>query len=1063
MNRDVTPSRYSALVVPFDFEVWPDHSTYTQAGPRAGVPVPTDGEGASRMALGARGVQTADLQVRAQRGGFATRDAEESGAAFVWRDSTSTGSSTTYGAWRGWDPPRNVTRFDAPIVAESGAGTIRYTKKPSAVVCADGTVLMAVEVRDTSAASPYQIAIWRRSGASDSWARVTSPYGQTAAPTWDLCPCLVALDSGRIVLYYVLYDSVLVAGAISAWYSDDYGTTWSFVGDGLADTNPGATITSLTGAQKDGVILLNAFTSSTGDIYQFASTDFGNSLLLVEHWATPAPLPVLAVSTTATPSGFCVVINGGYTATGTYAYRLGDAFQLLSTTTPTLVKAGITNTPYVGVACDEAGVLYAYVFQTSYLDPSYSFDDGASWQGYQGPAYTFDYAGSVAFTLDSYCVVPVRGQVLVIGSYTAGSTTYGGIRVWSCGGYSTLTMPRYGRTFLPKALQGWPGTWHPINLPERVGWTRTATPPATIASIATGALVITTNAEQEWYSQTPTTTNVAGLMARFVIEVGVGAAFADGLSALLRLDDGANRFGVRLQWTTTQWRLVDDVTAATIGVAQNYTGRVEIIVGINVPAATAATAGTVRSWARRVDVTSQSGVREFSAGPTTTTLGRAATSTGHRIQWGHRAAGTYTSTWYEVAWSYGSTSININLSQGQTSPDDLFARPFASSGTGAYVGSGVSIEARGGPTWLGEAWNIKRRYDYGIERATSFPSPRHAWVSTTNSETLAVYWGTDGTQNYTSRGLIAIYLGNCNAETVQVKYRDVAGASWTLLGTANRCVGLTGLGFDQRNASVRPTTDAGIFLRANEFAGSWFVDVTAGLQRQISSHPEGRWSSAAPLRTTLHLSAALGTTTGRTGGKIVPKDTIILVDLSNIDTPALQLVLAKTSTADAVQCGVLKVGKVVGLGQRYDWGRTIDLDLAGTEVAEARDRTQRSLAAAPPRRAVSVAWAETAIDQTDVDRNGDPDYILGAGQAVAGVSSTAYTLEGVAREMDGADTPLVYVPSLSPVVGSLAVLNRRHEMLYGRLTGNMSIETVLGEENDDELVRVATLTMQEEV
>ena len=101
MNRDVTPPRYSALVVPFDSEVWPDHTTLTQAGPRAGVPVPVDGEGASRFALAARGTQTGDLQVRSQRGGFASRDAEESGAGYVWRDATTIGSTTTYGSWRG--------------------------------------------------------------------------------------------------------------------------------------------------------------------------------------------------------------------------------------------------------------------------------------------------------------------------------------------------------------------------------------------------------------------------------------------------------------------------------------------------------------------------------------------------------------------------------------------------------------------------------------------------------------------------------------------------------------------------------------------------------------------------------------------------------------------------------------------------------------------------------------------------------------------------------------------------------------------------------------------------
>ena len=69
----------------------------------------------------------------------------------------------------------------------------------------------------------------------------------------------------------------------------------------------------------------------------------------------------------------------------------------------------------------------------------------------------------------------------------------------------------------------------------------------------------------------------------------------------------------------------------------------------------------------------------------------------------------------------------------------------------------------------------------------------------------------------------------------------------------------------------------------------------------------------------------------------------------------------------------------------------------------------------------------------------------------------------MAREIDGADTPIVYLPSVAPMVGSLAVLNRRHQLLYGRIASDISIENVLGEEGDSELVRVATMSILEEV
>ena len=168
MSRDITPSRYSALVVPFETEIWPDHTTITQAGPRAGVPVPVDGEGASRLALAARGTQTGDLQVRTQRGGFATRQARadsggtlrlDNGAAFIWRTATTVGGTTTYGDWRGWDPPRAVTRYQSIVACDNTATPTRYTKDPHAIRLASGNILVACEAHVPAAASPYQVAV----------------------------------------------------------------------------------------------------------------------------------------------------------------------------------------------------------------------------------------------------------------------------------------------------------------------------------------------------------------------------------------------------------------------------------------------------------------------------------------------------------------------------------------------------------------------------------------------------------------------------------------------------------------------------------------------------------------------------------------------------------------------------------------------------------------------------------------------------------------------------------------------------------------------------------------
>jgi hypothetical protein len=86
---------------------------------------------------------------------------------------------------------------------------------------------------------------------------------------------------------------------------------------------------------------------------------------------------------------------------------------------------------------------------------------------------------------------------------------------------------------------------------------------------------------------------------------------------------------------------------------------------------------------------------------------------------------------------------------------------------------------------------------------------------------------------------------------------------------------------------------------------------------------------------------------------------------------------------------------------------------------------------------------------------------LKAGASDAG---TAYAVEGLIRDtaVAGSTTPILYVPAIPPGSG-LRALHRRHEFLYGRIVSDVSLETVQGEENDSEMVRIATIAIREEV
>lgn len=114
------------------------------------------------------------------------------------------------------------------------------------------------------------------------------------------------------------------------------------------------------------------------------------------------------------------------------------------------------------------------------------------------------------------------------------------------------------------------------------------------------------------------------------------------------------------------------------------------------------------------------------------------------------------------------------------------------------------------------------------------------------------------------------------------------------------------------------------------------------------------------------------------------------------------------------------------------------------------------------RRTASIAWTEP-IDTTRLyDLN--PDYwkvsnTAGA-QPVANYGDP-YLMNGIFRYLSNKE-PLVYLPSI-PKDPSLdqVLLNHREEHMLARTTGEVSVESVIGEERVSEMFRVATVNLEE--
>ncbi|MFA5895895.1 MAG: sialidase family protein, partial [Thermoplasmata archaeon] len=511
--------------------IWSAHSSYTQAGPMAGLAVydPTTTD----LVLSATGTQTTatTLQVYSLDPGLVLD------GSYCWKLSTAS-------LWYGWETPITLSGWEAWEWTDgSGPLGILSTAKPHALTLPDGSVLCVVEAVRTvpGPITTYEVLCYKRNpttGAiTSSVVRLTS-----SAPVDGKHPCLLRNpNSGRLLCY-----SWLEAGAtaqVYVCYSDDDGATWSvatrhgiktcqnYVGsakDAFVDTSsaPGAGAAGFALGRlracwgRGGVMLLAGLvannTSHAQDyLVQFASTDDGAVFNEVGRSG------YAAVGPTSGAVWFDVVWNGSVFVVGMIedAYGFPTAKRIPSvdsdisqwpeiTVTPTgFATTAYWGTPYAGPITDsdcslvlsDSGEIYflgRIPGLTSECPIFVSTDGGITWRQLGN--------APVGLAIESYGQWWTCGDSATHPKGLAGTWQHGRILClhnWDAapgnednslgcaflGGFSTQTLPNY-----IGAMGSWPDqvawslTWLPFDLPGDCLWTRTSTGGTDV--LATGGL-----------------------------------------------------------------------------------------------------------------------------------------------------------------------------------------------------------------------------------------------------------------------------------------------------------------------------------------------------------------------------------------------------------------------------------------------------------------------------------------------------------------------------------------------------------------------------------------------
>jgi hypothetical protein len=664
-----------------------------------------------------------------------------------------------------------------------------------------------------------------------------------------------------------------------------------------------------------------------------------------------------------------------------------------------------------------------------------------------------------------------RGRIMVAHQWvdTAGGYT-GSLGALYLGGYTTVPLPSYVEYYDSAQRLGFDYTWLPFDLPDVGIYSSSG---AGTAALTSSSVNISTSSNSLLYDFAFVGTIAEGAIVRGILDTTTSTTASNAALCRVRLADGSNEYEVLIRFGQTGIVVRDPHASSGSGAQIGSAVTIDVTAGVEFFVAIK-TAAVVTYFRARSTVED----REWTVGPTTTTLTDASTYTtaasANRLRWGH-ASSTAESDWNFIG--LVSDQYTGQHMTGATYPDDLPPRHIPNDST--YIDGGTYIRAIDGPAYQGHEWDIDTRYDYEYHRflPLKFGSPRISWRTTGSDPTSQVSQQTinfDFDETLTAESamgnvVMAVgFFGCTGVRTGSIRSR-ASGGGYTTVTTFDSAKGMNTLDFVLSGNSVTPgssSTDKP-YLYTNEAAG-WEIDLGSNKIRTVEWSGEGKWDQGAGKRARLILSDADGTESTSGDAALIPSDFVILWRPDNDTYRSIQIILdAQYTSTGYMEIGTLVVGFVEVFGKQYSRGRTVTTE-ANYDREIARDGIDRVRQNGPEQRTVEFSWAEDPINMMEAQgAEPTPDWVTTSTTALtmpaATWGDTPMQVEGILRLTNGARVPIVYLPNIAKGSSGndVQTINRRHDLILGRITGAARIENVLGNESVDEAARIGTITIEE--
>lgn len=1054
---NTTPNTLRGFLIPNTLitkdNLWTAQSTFNTQGAHAGIP--TVNQDYTSMTLNAVGDQTNDILITTVEGGTPGEK-----ASFVWQDVNTAvklnkNHSNVITDWKYLYYSSNPTQYynDFGVCADT-----------------DGTLYW---VKEFVNGSIYTISVSkqkRNGGIQNLFTFFTGTL--TSAPNETAKPSIVLLSDGSLIVTYFDYTSADVVN-LFVWRSYDQGATWTKVSSRALINNyidissTGWTIETSNLVTSDNIVSLilslKSNVTNSNYMFQFVSRDQGLSFYSVGidgsgtsyHMVSATSLPQgaigLAYINGTTKIAFTRIANPGILASSTEYRTLKEvtvSTGVLTVATSTVF--GLTGGKLTSWYAD--GVLYIAAMSTGGVMYGWqSTDLGDTWQYISQPNFVITSANGYMYQPQSSTSltylkgVQWEGRTAIVckTGYSMGLLCFGGWSSWQHPAIETQpARNQYAR---------WFHNWIHNQIPSTsTYYTTTGTG---TASILIEALRIVTNNTLRYYTYTGAITPIQ--YQKWRMRVTSGTSSLNDYIALVRTSSDASfSYTVKLRFTTTGFTILDHSTqlaSVSIGLSSYY----EFALFQN------STSVTVyyRLWDEKQAKVWNS---------TTVTLGTQPSGLPGQMYWGHPQLllGSLTSYWSEMHVSEGNIGT-VNA--------DYRGEIYSASAEYTYIDNGLLISTQGAPARASDTYTISPTYDYPIQNAfwDVALSPRVSWRSDDDSaQRIAIYM--DDVVQATDKTLgasdtIAIHLNNINWRSASLKYWN--GAAWILKSTIDSSGGLVST-FSRKGASLTATgTGKPFYFTYGECAG-WHAVLESGATKQmipLKTNSEGLWSTATDAkRAIVYIDTdKINPTTLLTSGTIrfMPSSITVITsanESSTLGQYAWAIEIDAQSTFEGYfEIGSMLIGNMYIMSPQYQRGRSISYE-PNVQSYETQDGMYFARKMSDGRRTFQVAWTEP-VDTTQIFAK-NPDYwrFNELEQPIAHYGDAVLSMMGVARHLSE-QKPIVYIPALPYDEDTYAtyVINRYHSHALVRLSGAISMESVLGDEDSTEMFRLATITLQE--